>query len=152
MPLLKYTTKVPAAHTIEQITRLLIKSGAASILTDYDKGRIVSVSFRIETPTGVMPYVLPSNIDKVHKVLANQQRAGEIAPRYATREHAERVAWRILQEWIEAQMALLETEMVTMDQLFMPYLIFKNNQTLYEHLVADGGFEQLALPTGEGVN
>ena len=148
MPLLMYTTKIPAERTIAQITRLLIKSGAASILTDYDKGRIVGVSFRIETPTGVMPYVLPSNIDKVHQVLTNQQRRGEIAPRYATRDHAERVAWRILQEWIEAQLALLQTEMVTMDQLFMPYLIFGDKKTLYEHLVLDGGFEQLALPSG----
>ena len=36
------------------------------------------------------------------------------------RQQAIRTSWRILKDWVEAQMALLETGMVTMDEIFLP--------------------------------
>ena len=33
------------------------------------------------------------------------------------------ITWRILKDWVEAQMALLETGMVTMDESFLPYMV-----------------------------
>ena len=37
MPLLNYTTKVPVATTISDITKILVKAGASSIMQDYDE-------------------------------------------------------------------------------------------------------------------
>jgi peroxiredoxin family protein len=51
-----------------------------------------------------------------------------------TKEQAERVAWRILKDWVEAQMALLDIEMVKMEEIFMPYIVDQKGQTLYEKL------------------
>lgn len=48
------------------------------------------------------------------------------------REQAERVAWRIIKDWIEAQMAILESEMVTMDEIFLPYTLDNKGNTLYQ--------------------
>ena len=45
---------------------------------------------------------------------------------------AERIAWRILQDWTMAQMAILETEMVAMDQVFLPYMVNSAGETVYE--------------------
>jgi len=36
--------------------------------------------------------------------------------------------------WVEAQMALLETQMVKMEQIFLPYAIVKNGKTLFESM------------------
>lgn len=48
---------------------------------------------------------LPANVDAVLAVLAKQKvKCG--------RDQAERVAWRILKDWVAAQMAILESEMV----------------------------------------
>lgn len=48
------------------------------------------------------------------------------------REQAERVAWRIVKDWVEAQMAILESEMVQMDEIFLPYMVDNNGQTLFQ--------------------
>ena len=51
-----------------------------------------------------------------------------------TREQAERVAWRILKDWVEAQMALLDIEMVRFEEIFRPYIETSSGQTIYERL------------------
>ena len=47
---------------------------------------------------------------------------------------AERVAWRILKDWVEAQMALLDIGMVRFEEIFLPYIETKNGRTVYERL------------------
>jgi len=44
------------------------------------------------------------------------------------------VAWRQILRWIEAQLALVDTEMVQIQEVFMPYLQMNTGQTLYEKL------------------
>lgn len=46
-------------------------------------------------------------------------------------------AKKILQEYddngqVEAQMAILESEMVTLDEIFLPYMIDKSGRTVYQ--------------------
>jgi len=53
MPLLNYTTTVPAAKTVAEITAILARSGAQQILTRYDQGRAVGIAFAIEAPHGL---------------------------------------------------------------------------------------------------
>jgi hypothetical protein len=48
------------------------------------------------------------------------------------REQAERVAWRIVKDWVEAQMAILESEMVQMDEIFLPYMLNNQGHTVFE--------------------
>ena len=60
------------------------------------------------------------------------------------RQQAIRTSWRILKDWVEVQMALLETGMVTMDEIFLPYRL-SGGQTFYQALVA-GEFKALNPP------
>jgi hypothetical protein len=126
MPLLNYTTKVDVYTTLGVIQGQLVKHGARKIMQDYDDdGRISALSFLIDTPTGARGIRLPANVDAVHAVLAKQKVKCD-------REQAERVAWRIVKDWVEAQMAILESEMVQMDEIFLPYMIGAGGQTLFE--------------------
>ena len=68
----------------------------------------------------------------------------KIEAKLKTLEQAQRVAWRIVKDWLEAQLAIIETEMVTLDQVMLPYMQGDNGQTVYE-LYRD---QQLALGTG----
>ena len=61
-------------------------------------------------------------------------------------DQARRTAWRILKDWIQAQMALLETNMVEMEEIFPPYML-SGEQTLYQALRAN---HFRALPSGAG--
>ena len=126
MPLLNYTTKVNVYATLGEIQGVLVKHGAKKIMQDYDDaGRITALTFSIETPAGVRGIRLPANVDAVHKVLTRQRVKCD-------REQAERVAWRIVKDWVEAQMAILESEMVQMDEIFLPYMVNNAGQTFFQ--------------------
>lgn len=142
MPLLNYTTTVPTGRTIGQVQALLVEAGARSIMTAYDDvGRAVGITFAVETAHGVQTFALPVSAPSVEAVLRRE----EAPPRYRTPEHAERVAWRIVKDWLEAQLAIIRTEMVTLDQVMLPYMHAEEGRTVYE-LHRE---RQLALPAGE---
>ena len=128
MPLLNYTTKVDVYTTIGAIQGILVKHGAKKIMQDYDDGgHVQALSFMVETPADPRGVRLPANAEAVQRVLTRQKVK-------ADREQAERVAWRIVKDWVEAQMAILESEMVQLDEIFLPYMIINNSgQTLFEH-------------------
>ena len=126
MPLLNYTTKIDVFTTVGTIQGMLVKHGAKKIMQDYDtEGHIEALYFMIDTPTGQRGIRLPANVDAVYKVLIRQKVKCD-------RNQAERVAWRIIKDWVEAQMAILESEMVQMDEVFLPYMIHKSGKTLFE--------------------
>jgi len=136
MALLNYTTQIEAIKTVGEIHRILSSHGAKSIQTDYsDDGQVEALSFLVLTPYGEVGIRLPIDPDAVLKVLTQQNRLNKVPGRYINRAQAVRVAWRIMKDWVQAQMAILETEMVKMEQIFLPYVITKEGRTLYETMV-----------------
>lgn len=126
MPLLNYTTKVSVFTTIAEIQQQLVKHGARKIMQNYDKqGKITSLLFTIDTPLGPRCVQLPANVAAVHAVLTRQKVRCDV-------DQSERVAWRIVKDWVEAQMAILESEMVQIDEIFFPYMVNQKGQTLFE--------------------
>jgi len=131
MPLLNYTTQIEAAKTVGQIHGILSAHKARAILTNYDdNGQIESLSFEITTPSGSAHIRLPVDPEAVLRVM---MRSGSRVPRHLiTKPQAVRVAWRIVKDWVEAQMAILETEMVKMEQIFLPYIETPSGKTLFQ--------------------
>jgi hypothetical protein len=140
MPLLNYSTKVPAMRTIGEIQGRLAEHGAYAVMMNYDGKRVCSLAFQVDGPSGPLSIKLPADLNATKKVM---ERDG-LGPKWLTDDHVYRVAWRILKDWVEAQMALLETEMVKMEQIFLPYIITRDGRTVYE-LMAGRNFE---LPEG----
>lgn len=141
MPLLNYTTTVPVARSIGQVQGLLVEAGARKVMTSYDHvGHAEGITFAVETGLGLRTFTLPVSASSVLSVLVRDG----VPPRYATPDHAERVAWRIVKDWIEAQLAIIRTEMVTLDQVMLPYMQARDGRTIYD-LYLD---QQLALPAG----
>ena len=136
MPLLNYTTTIDAAKTVGEIEKNLAKHGARAILKNYDdNGHIATLSFTIPYGEQSIPYRLPVNPEAVLRVLERQN----VPAKYKNKPQAIRVAWRIVKDWVEAQMAILETEMVEMKQIFLPYMLSDSGKTLYETMT-DKGF------------
>jgi len=129
--LANYSTTVTALKSIGEIQRLLVAHGAKHILMDYEAGEPTGMAFIAATPYGDIPFRLPAAIDKVQAVLNKQRVRTEVS-----RELASRVAWRILKDWVRAQMAILETEMVSIEQIFLPYMqVGGKGKTLYEVMI-----------------
>lgn len=133
MAILNYTTTIDSFKTVSEIEYILMKHKAKSIMKNCDGESIVGLSFLIDTGTQQIPVRLPVKVDECLEVLKQQKKNGAKNIK-ATREQAERVAWRILKDWVEAQMALLDIQMVKFEEIFLPYIETNNGQTIYERL------------------
>lgn len=130
MPLLNYTTEVEAAKTVGEIQVILAGHGARCIMMDYDgNGNIEALSFTVMVNDQELPIKLPINPDAVLKVM---QRQSKVPYRLQNRPQAIRVAWRIVKEWVSAQMAILETNQAKMEQIFLPYVVTQSGKTVFE--------------------
>lgn len=132
MPLLNYTTTIDINKTLGEIQKILVKHGARKLMFDYDKsGHIQALCFSVDTPNGERGIKLPANVSVIFEVLKQQKSSGKIKtnPNY---EQAEGVAWHIIKVWVEAQMAILETQMVQFDEIFLPYLLNDKGQTFFQ--------------------
>jgi len=130
--LLNYTTKIDPDKTCSEIGKILSKHGAQAVMTEYDtKNQLVSaLSFKIAFGEKQIAFRLPADWRPVQRVLQEQGiRADQMM--------AVRVSWRILKDWVEAQMALVETQMVTTQQVFLPYAIMRDGRTLSDKFISD---------------
>lgn len=139
MPIKNYTTKVPALQTIGEIQGILATHGAQKIMLEYEDAHVKSVCFSISTTFGVQAFQIPARVDGVAATLAKQK----VKCDYET---AERVAWRIVKDWIDAQMAFLESGQAAMDEIFLPYMVDRTGETLYQSLSTN---KLKLLPTDE---
>lgn len=135
MPLKNYTTKVPANRSIEEIQTSLVNHGATGVLYEYEQGtgRISALRFRLPVKGNDVSFSLPVNWRKFQRVLELQN-----VKRWDEEDYVYRVAWRNIRDWVLAQMALYETEMVELPQVFLPFATTSKG-TLYEQIV-DGNF------------
>lgn len=144
MAVLNYTTTIAATKTVGEMQTALAKAGANRVMVEYAGHVPSALSFSLATPHGDQEFTLPCDIDAMHRLLTKQLGRNK---KGSTREQAERVAWRVLKDWLAAQLALVETQMVEMDQVMLPYLSM-NGRTLYSAYKADRDALR-AITTGE---
>lgn len=142
MPIMNYTTEIAVEKTTGQIIKALSRRGVTRISTVFDDdGSIAGLAFTMNTDHGVADFALPINVDGV---LAAMQKDPKVPRSKQTREQAARVAWRIAQDWLEAQAALIDAELATLDQVMLPYMVDSKGKTIYEivrsqRLALEGG-------------
>jgi hypothetical protein len=154
MALLNYTTSIAAEKTIGEVQALLVRHQCRGMQTRYSPtGEIVSLSFTLATEFGERDYSLPVNVDGVVQTLIHEKEAGRLPNlpwRVAQdakllRAQASRVAWRILKDWLEAQLAIIQSRTVTLEQVMLPFMLVENGATVFDVYRA-----QNALPAPRG--
>lgn len=121
--------KLGAGAYLTQIQDALVAHGAVGMQMMYDTDRrISSLQFALPFKDGKnISFALPCEWRKFQQVLINQN-----AHRCNDDEYAYKVAWANLKDWVLAQMALYETEIVTMPQIFLPFAVDHSGRTFYE--------------------
>jgi hypothetical protein len=137
-PILNYTTSVPVSRTITVMQEILAKAGASQVSVTMDGGKPSGMWFVLPTPAGPREFSLPVDVDAVQKRLRSGKQGNRVDAR---REQAERVAWRIVKDWLEAQVALIEAAMATLDEVMLPYLLVAPDRTLREQWRAKQAIE-----------
>lgn len=125
-----YTTQITVAKTAGEITTLLARRGVQQTSQIFDEaGAPVALRFVIATDYGPREYQLPIRVDGVLKAI---EQDSNIPRAQRTRERAAKIAWRIAKDWVEAQLALADAELASVDEVFLPYLVGEGGATLYE--------------------
>jgi hypothetical protein len=133
-----YRSESVLPNIFSAIEKTLVAHKAKSIVRDYDdQGRIKSISFVIETAKGPIGIRLPARIDKVEQIFQND------GIRYKP-DQPYRTAWATIRDWVDAQMALIDWEMVKPEEVFLPYATNNEGKTFFE-VIESRGFK---LPSG----
>ncbi len=151
MPLKNYTSQVPARQSIEFIERKLVANKATHIMKQYDdQGRVSSVLFIISIDGNELTFKLPARVAECEKVIMAMLPA-KARPDTMKKipAQAERTAWKILSDWVEAQMAMLELAQVEFLEIFLPYAYNHASDKTYFETLKERGFKEL-LADGKG--
>lgn len=151
-----YTSDVPVSQTIYRIEQVLIRCGVTGIMKEYagTNGEIVAISFQVEAPSGKLSIRLPADKDKATEALwldyvdgdeLNDDRT-ELKSWYSRKkkkrvdfaEQGARTAWKIVQDWVEVQMSMIQLKQADTLQVFLPYVMVNAKQNLYQQIMDRG--------------
>jgi uncharacterized protein YceK len=130
MPILNYTTTISAHKTVGEIQEILAKAGAMAVSIDYGpEYQPEALMFLIRVRDVPVSFRLPSRWQGVYKRLLNDPKV----PRaQRNEEQARRVAWRIVKDWCEAQLAIVDAGQAMLAEVFLPYAITQSGATIYQ--------------------
>jgi hypothetical protein len=139
-----FSTSIAVEKTIAEIEMMLSKYGATKIMKEYTpEGQPCTLIFGIITDYGEMPVKLPVRTEKILEVFKMQVSNGKLPKKFWSGdwafEQANRVGWRIIKDWLDAQLTLIGIQMVKIHEIFLPYAYdSKSNQTLFEKMEKKG--------------
>lgn len=138
MPIKNYSTSVNVNKSVSTIMKKLVDAGARSVSVEYGKDGVAEgMTFELEiVPRVWRSIAMPVRIEGVHMALTRQK----VEPRFRSMKHSASVAWKIADDWLSAQLALIEAQMTTLPEVMFPYLVigeaeFGHRQTAYQGYV-----------------
>lgn len=134
-----YTSTVPAAKSIAYIEAVLLAHNVTKTQKTAENGRVTALCFAMNIDGSEVYFKLPARIANCEKVLQSK-RSRRIKPETAKKiaEQAERTALKIISDWVEAQMAMIELAQIKPLEVFLPYVLTTGTVTFYEALEAKG--------------
>lgn len=131
-----YTSTVSVLKSILHIETVLIKNGALNISKTYDGfGAIESIYFQLDCSGTPYSFRLPANVNACKEALKKIKENGGLTrtPTSRIKDQAERTAWKIISDWVDIQLALIEMEQAEFLEIFLPY-VSDGNTTFYQKL------------------
>jgi hypothetical protein len=143
-----YTSNVPVERTVARIEAVLAKAGARSVQKDYKDGELVALSFVVQLPDHKPVNVrLPVNAEAVFQAMRRNMKRPRAGSLQKLVEQSLRTSWKLMQDWVEVQLSLIEMQQADFLQVFLPY-VYDGEQTFYQRLKA-GNFKALPAPREE---
>jgi len=150
MALKNYTSTVPANLSISLIEAKLAANGATKILKEYSEdGKVESIAFTKQINGLEIPFKLPARIEKCQTILKSFVKKPRADTLKRIEQQAQRTAWKIIYDWVDVQMSLIELAQAEFMQVFLPYVYdYSKEQTYFEKLKARG-YQKLLQGAGE---
>jgi len=149
MTIKNYTSSVAVNRSVQYITDKLVRHGARNIMQLYnDHQQLTGICFIIKQEGKDMPFKLPARVDNCEKVLKAQVRRPGPDTYKKIREQAERTAWKLVSDWVDIQMSLIELDQVEFMEVFLPYVYFPAQGKTYFEQLKGSGFLQITEGAG----
>lgn len=137
-----YTTSKSGAQFVSEIMSLLMEFGAESFHVQNVDGKVSAIAFQ----AGGVAYQVAPNVDGVRRRLEDVGRS------YV--EKAEAVAWAQLRAWVELQLEMIESGVVTAPEAFGGFALTSGGRTVAAMIQERRGEllpgESRLLPSGKG--
>lgn len=136
-----YTSSIPVERTISYIESELVKIGVTHIEKNYKNSVPVGIIFSIELPTRVS-FKIPADADAAYDVIKD-------IPEYRSKKddwlhaQAKRTAWKIVFNWVEVQVAMVQLKQADAMQIFLPYVYDKKSGKTFYDKISKNGFKLL---------
>lgn len=141
MPILNFSTKIDAWKTVNEIQQILAKHSITHFSIKNEGRFPVGLSFTIDYNGTPLNFLLPSNYKGVFQCLKQDKKVPNSSK---NEEQALRTSWRIVKDWVEAQLAMVQSNLAPIQEVFMPYLIINaEGQTLSDKLLKGDGMKLL---------
>lgn len=145
-----YTSTIPASTSMARIEEMLVKAGARDIHKSYNNNQECdAIIFIMIVPGVVQPlhFKLPAKVEACYnalwKIYCKSVKKPQEATKKTIRDQAGRTAWKIIHDWVDLQLTLIELEQAEPMELFLPYVYNpESKQTFFEHAKASQ-FKQL---------
>lgn len=152
MFLKNYTSDVPISQTIYRIEQVLLTCGVTGISKEYGiDSKLTAIMFRLMGPGDKPHYVrLQANEEAATKALFADYLGRVNKPRKTEEDFAEqgsRTAWRIVKDWVEVQMSMVQMGQAEAIEVFLPYL-YDGKRTYYAAM-KDSNFAGLLTYKGK---
>jgi hypothetical protein len=129
-------TEVPPAKSAGSIVSLLVAAGAREVTMIHgEQKKLIGIRFTFVQGELVFPFSIPVRIEQLFNRMWNARKNKYSANKPKIQDQAERVAWRQLFRWVEAQVALIDTGMVSNVEVFTAYCQDAQGRTVYDLLV-----------------
>ncbi len=133
-----YTSQVSAINSVNHIEKRLVSCGATDILKLYEDKKLSGIAFIIVINEKRVPFRLPARIDKIEKKLTGNVKRPRKGTVGRIHEQAERTAWKLLSDWVDIQISLIELDQAELMEVFLPYAYDHSKQeTLYDKYKAN---------------
>lgn len=134
MKFFNYATQIDTFKLVQDIEYTLMLHQALSIQKEYRSGRIVGLSFNVDNGNVLFAIRLPVKVEQCYKMLRREKDVNPRRDIIVSMEQAEKVAWSIMKDWVEAQMVLLDMGIAKLEEIFMPYIIDRTGETIWEKM------------------
>lgn len=108
---------------------MLTAHGANKIMVENSNKLPVAISFICVIQHKEVAFRLVANHEGVLRAL---KKDAAVPNNKRTQDHALKVAWRIVRDWVEAQLAMVEAEQSSMLEVFLPYAELPSGNTFYQ--------------------
>ncbi len=138
-----YTSDVPAATSMSRIEQYLVAAGATDISKKYQDQVCIAIQFRMMIELKPVFFKLPARVDACFKVLWAEVKRPQPGTKEKTMQQAEKTAWKIICDWVQVQLSMIQLQQAELLQVFLPYVMNPHTEQTFYNQIKTGGFKLL---------